>query len=235
MNIHFTKSLPKAVKLLSFIVTGLFLFASCRQTNHNQVTNLKTDRLINPIGLESAPLLSWQILSATENHKQSAYQLLVATTPEKLDKDQADLWNSGKVISGNSTNTPYVGKELASGQRAYWKIRIWDQDDFATDYSEPAFWEMGLLNPADWKGEWISAVEESDSLPPALPAPYFCEINQPAVSFLKYTRNMAPLSGLLFTSTLPPKSSTILFTIKRPEPVPSTSVFNRVRGKKIIS
>lgn len=173
MNFNSLNFLLKATRLFVFVLSVHFLFASCGQTTDHQVDNLKTDRLSNPIGLESAPSLSWQILSSTENHKQSAFQILVASSPGKLEEDQADLWNSGKVISGNSVKTPYGGKELTSGQRAYWKLRIWNQDDHATAYSQPAFWEMGLLNPSDWKGEWISAVEESDSLPPALPSPYF--------------------------------------------------------------
>jgi alpha-L-rhamnosidase len=163
-------------KLLLIAVPVLFLLGLTSFISSNsplELVNLKANHLKNPIGLEAAPLLSWQIQSKRNNTEQSAYQILVASSLKNLNDQQADLWNSGKVTDSQSVHIPYLGKQLASGDRAYWKIRIWDQDEEVSQYSAPAFWEMGLLNPSDWQGSWISAVEENDSLPPVLPAPYF--------------------------------------------------------------
>ena len=81
--------------------------------------------------------------------------MLAAGTSEALEKDSGDLWDSGRVESGNSVHVPYEGRELGSRERVYWKVRVWDADNRASDWSEPAFWEMGLLMPAEWKADWI--------------------------------------------------------------------------------
>jgi alpha-L-rhamnosidase len=86
---------------------------------------------------------------------QTAYQILVASSEEKLKAGEGDLWDSGKVISDQSTQVPYQGKGLSSRQHCYWKVRVWDKDGEANGYSDPASWEMALLSPSDWKAQWI--------------------------------------------------------------------------------
>jgi alpha-L-rhamnosidase len=68
---------------------------------------------------------------------------------------QVDLWDTGKILSGTSIQHPYQGTPLASRKRCVWRVRVWDTDDQVTDYSEPATWEMGLLEASDWDAEWI--------------------------------------------------------------------------------
>ena len=77
-----------------------------------------------------ALVFSWKT-KTTRPQKQSAYQLLVASSPEKLATNQADLWDSGKVKSDRTTSIPYGGKRLAKGQSAYWKVRCWNNPDQA--------------------------------------------------------------------------------------------------------
>ena len=60
---------------------------------------------------------------------------------------------------------PYAGKPLASRQRVFWKVRIWDQDDRPSAWSAPAEWTMGILDPKDWRGQWIASDLEVDALP----------------------------------------------------------------------
>ncbi len=80
----------------------------------------------------------------------------MASSPDLLQRDQADLWDSGKVISDQSVLVPYGGEPLGSGARAYWKVRVWGEEG-PTPYSDPAWWELGLLRSEDWRGEWIGA------------------------------------------------------------------------------
>jgi alpha-L-rhamnosidase len=87
--------------------------------------------------------------------KQTAYRILVAGTPEKLATDEGDLWDSGKVVSDQSTHIVYAGKPLQSRMRCHWKVRLWDADGAQTSYSDPALWTMGLLKREDVKAEWI--------------------------------------------------------------------------------
>ena len=86
---------------------------------------------------------------------QNAYRILVASSDDHLADSQADLWDSGKVDSSNSTSVVYAGKPLVSGQRCHWKVMVWDKDGKPSSWSPPAIWSMGLLYPQDWKAEWI--------------------------------------------------------------------------------
>ena len=123
--------------------------------------NLRCEYRENPLGIDVVkPRLSWVIedrdpRSKVRGIKQTAYQVLVASTPELLAKDQGDLWDSGKVESDQSIQVEYQGKPLESRMQCYWKVRVWDQDGQASAWSVVATWAMGLLRPEDWQAKWI--------------------------------------------------------------------------------
>ena len=132
--------------------------AFCQRHSYVIVTNLKTEHLDNPLGIQTPrPRFRWLLRSLERGKLQSAYQLLVATSLDKLQDGIPDKWDSGKVISDNSVEVIYSGRALASGERAYWKVRVWDEKGVPSDYSTPSLFEMGLLKPVDWKGVWIAA------------------------------------------------------------------------------
>jgi alpha-L-rhamnosidase len=121
-------------------------------------TDLRTEYLENPIGIDVArPRFSWVLQHAERGQKQIAYQVLVSLTPEVK---AGEVWDSGRVESEDSTLIPYNGKPLASGQRCYWKVRYWDKANRPSPYSEAAWFEMGLLTAAEWKGKWIGGANQ---------------------------------------------------------------------------
>ncbi|RYG33625.1 alpha-rhamnosidase [bacterium] len=121
-----------------------------------KVNRLRCESLENPLGIDApAPKLSWALESSEKDQRQSAYQVLVASTPQALAKDQGDLWDSGKVASAETLHIPYQGQPLRSGQAAVWKVRTWDAEGKASAWSQPASFDMGLLNPSDWGAKWI--------------------------------------------------------------------------------
>ncbi|MCY2927267.1 MAG: family 78 glycoside hydrolase catalytic domain, partial [Planctomycetota bacterium] len=137
--------------------------------------NLRCEYHANPLGLdERRPRLSWLIEAPAKRRgvKQSAYQLLAASAVEKLQPGQADLWDSGKVRSDATSQVEYAGKGLTSRRRVWWTVRAWDETDAPSAWAAPAFWEMGLLAPGDWKGQWIASPFPAN---PAVssPCPYF--------------------------------------------------------------
>jgi alpha-L-rhamnosidase len=122
-----------------------------------RVTRMRTEYRVDPVGIDvKKPRLDWWLVSDQRGQKQTAYQVLVASSEAKLAADQGDLWDSGKVISEQSIQVVYGGAALASRMRAFWKVRVWDKDDVPSAYGPMAFWEMGLLSPADWTASWIA-------------------------------------------------------------------------------
>lgn len=123
-----------------------------------RVRNLRCEYLHNPLGIESvAPRLSWELESSRRGTMQKAYRVLVARTPGDLSADRGEVWDSGRVESDASVHVVYQGRPLDSGARVWWKVRIWTADGSDSGWSEPAWWETGLLRPGDWKGRWIGA------------------------------------------------------------------------------
>jgi len=120
------------------------------------LTRLRCEYLADPLGTDVAkPRLSWVIESAQRGERQTAYQVLVASTPELLAQDQGDLWNSGRVDSDQSIHVEYAGRPLRARTRCHWKVRVWDKNGTVSDWSQPASWSMGLLSPTDWQAAWI--------------------------------------------------------------------------------
>lgn len=130
------------------------------------VSDLRADYRDNPLGVDDpAPRLSWVLASPERGQVQSAYQILVATSPERLGRDQGDLWDSGKVASAQQNQIAYAGQPLSSWEPCWWKVRVWDGAGIASAWSQPASWTMGILKPDDWKGTWITApLQKSQSL-----------------------------------------------------------------------
>lgn len=137
-----------------------------------EVKNLLIENLSNPVGLDVArPRFSWQLVSDSRNIMQSAYELRVSNHPASIVKGKKILWNSGKVLSDQSVQVPYAGQTLQSGKKYYWQVRVWDNAGKISAWSEPAFWQMGLLNVTDWKAKWIEVGFPEDTL--LRPSPLF--------------------------------------------------------------
>ena len=122
-------------------------------------TKLRCEYKADPQGIDVArPRLSWLLAASDPNVrglKQTAYEILVASSKEKLDADQGDLWSSGKVASDETIQLAYAGKELASRAEAFWKVRVWSDDKEPSAWSEAAKWSMGLLDAREWQAKWI--------------------------------------------------------------------------------
>lgn len=128
------------------------------------VHNLRCELLREPLGIAIAnPVLSWEFSSGAlgeggghreRNVQQTAYQVLVASAPDLLAEDKADVWNSGKLNSAASVHNTYKGRALKSKTKYYWTVKVWTNKGESA-WSRPASWSMGLLHYKDWEGRWI--------------------------------------------------------------------------------
>jgi alpha-L-rhamnosidase len=111
--------------------------------------------LTDPEGIDAFnPKLTWELSGDQRGIIQTAYRILVASTPDKLEANEGDLWDSGKVESDQSILVPYSGKPLLSRNRCFWKVKVWSENG-ESDWSRPAKWSMGYLYEKDWQGRWI--------------------------------------------------------------------------------
>ena len=119
--------------------------------------HLRTNYRVNPLGIDDvAPQFSWQSDSTERNWRQSAYEVVVASSPENLRNGNADVWDSGRQASDESVGVAYRGPALQSRKRYFWMVRVWDGNGRQSESSESAWWEMGLLQSSDWKAKWIT-------------------------------------------------------------------------------
>lgn len=144
-----------------FILSGVtpgFVRAAAPNTFDIHTTHLLCDYLPEPLGLDDLhPRLSWQMESARPGAKQTAYQIMVASTPELLRQNHPDMWDSGRVTSSISVDLPYAGVPLLPRTRYFWQVRVWDENGKRVAPSQPSWWETGLLQPSNWKAQWISS------------------------------------------------------------------------------
>ncbi len=184
---------PNTVKKLFLFLNLLFGFTFVSEAKIYP-TQLTCEYLNNPAVVDvPQPRLAW-INVADERERgqvQTAFQIRVATTKNLL--SNPDLWDSKKVESMASTRVNYDGKKLNSRQDCWWQVRVWDKNDEVSEWSEPAFWHMGLLNESDWQAKWIGAPWQGEE---ALPKP-----NSPAVDLPEQLPPPAPIFRKEFKAT----------------------------------
>ncbi|HSK14440.1 MAG TPA: family 78 glycoside hydrolase catalytic domain [Phnomibacter sp.] len=147
-----------AASLACYLLTALTVLAQV------QVHRLRTENLVNPIGIDVLqPYFSWQLVADERNVMQAAYEIRVGNDVVSLAKGNT-AWTSGKVNSDRSVHVPCEGGVLASGKKYFWQVRVWDNKGNVSPWSAVAHWQMGLLKPADWKAQWIVPGYDEDSL-----------------------------------------------------------------------
>ncbi|WP_409340613.1 family 78 glycoside hydrolase catalytic domain [Paenibacillus sp. MBLB4367] len=118
------------------------------------VTKLRCEYKENPIGIDIRhPRISWQIQSDTRSWLQAAYQIQIS---QDLSFETL-LWDSAKVQTDQSVHVGLAAMDWRKGERYHYRVKVWSDRGVETEWSKPAFWEMGLLDSKDWQAEWIGA------------------------------------------------------------------------------
>lgn len=164
----FINAMPK-IHMLLVLVSFLIVSSACSTKPELPApTELICEYQQNPVGIDQVhPQLSWKLPPSKNGLMQSAYEILVASSLENLDKNNGDIWSTGKVESDQSAFVDFDGNKLNSRQKYFWKVKYWDNKGGESAYSAAASWEMALLDNSDWKAQWISrtgAESKDDSL-----------------------------------------------------------------------
>jgi alpha-L-rhamnosidase len=151
------KSVNMSIRKLRFFFISLLIIPSGFLTlAQNAPYNLRCFDKINPVGTDDKPYFAWYMDDPDDNETQSAYQILVASSLDKLNEMESDLWNSGQVNSSMQNYVYYQGNPLSANSRCYWKVKIWDKDGNISSWSDVATFETGLLTSSDWsEAKWI--------------------------------------------------------------------------------
>lgn len=113
----------------------------------NRPANLSCEYQTNPLGLDVLHhRLAWWLNDPRPGARQTAFQIVTDNG-----------WDTGKVKSDQSIHVSYAGPALRSRQRVTWRVRTWDARGQASLWSQPAWFEMGLLDKTDWQAQWIGA------------------------------------------------------------------------------
>ncbi|MEV0221356.1 family 78 glycoside hydrolase catalytic domain [Streptomyces sp. NPDC050704] len=131
-----------------------------RRAEDGAVWGLTVEHRTDPLGVDAArPRFGWRMRSATRGRSQGAYQILVASSPDKLTAARADVWNSGRVRSADSVAVRYAGRPLRASVRCHWTVTVWDTEGRPVGTAAPASFETGLMSTdgvAGWDGaQWI--------------------------------------------------------------------------------
>jgi alpha-L-rhamnosidase len=128
-------------------------------------TRLRCEFRDGPVGIgEVQPRLGWSLGTSDPELRgvmQSAYEVVVASSPRALDAATPDRWDSGKVAADTSQNIAYAGTPLESDSDYWWKVRVWDQAGAVSRWSLSAHWSTGLLRPSDWRATWIGLDDDT--------------------------------------------------------------------------
>ena len=135
-------------RLLIILTLFLSLLSTAVARSPLSLCNLRVENLPAPLGLDtSEPRFSWQIISDAKNVQQTAYQIIVTG-------DKGELWNSGKIESGQQLWVRYGGSQLKSNTTCTWKVKVWTTAG-ESDWSSDACFSIGLLDEGKWTGYWI--------------------------------------------------------------------------------
>lgn len=122
--------------------------------------SLQTDHMLDPVGFDFVrPCLSWRVDADGHDRAQTAYQIQVSED----DACAKPLFDSEKLSSDCQSHTLELELTLRPFTRYYWRVRIWDELDRASDFSTVAFFETGRYE-APWQAEWIGSKHELPQL-----------------------------------------------------------------------
>ncbi|HWB25742.1 MAG TPA: family 78 glycoside hydrolase catalytic domain [Chitinophagaceae bacterium] len=184
-----------------------------------QITSALCENKVNPLGVALQGLhFSWEMTSAEQGQYQTAYQLVISSSLNKLRAGNYDVYNSAKVPSSQSIMVKAGDKTFAPAQTCYWKVCVWDKQKVPV-WSDTHYFTTGIFEQKDWQNaRWIGYEDMPDSMRvvPGIHAPYAetlgnkC-VQRPVIPLLRkqFTVKKKASKALLFITGLGQYEATI--------------------------
>lgn len=176
----------KKYSIFTFSLFLIVLFLSgCESKMKTQITKMQCEYLDSPLGIDAVkPRFTWLFEGDAKDFIQKAYQIEIASSPDRLSKGEADIWTSPK-IEGSVPYADYAGdKDLESHKKYYWKVTVWGADDKEI-VSKSSTFETAKLAQSDWVAKWITDGNDKEFEP----APMFrktFDLNKKIISARAY-------------------------------------------------
>ena len=197
----------KRVVLLSVLLI-LFSHGSFAQL---QITAALCENKINPTGVSLQKIrFGWELQSTENGQYQTAYQLVIASSKDKLDAGNYDVYNSEIKKSSQSVLVEYTGNTLQAAQIYFWKLQVWDKNNQPSKWSSDQQFITGLFSAGDWSAaHWIGYEQLKDSMrtAPGVHEPYAEELANKCIQ-----RPVVPLFRKTFSVTKKVKTALLFVT-----------------------
>jgi len=119
------------------------------------LVHLQTEHLTNPLGIDAArPRLSWELAGDGRQGSQTAYEITVGTDSAAVARGIGNSWESGRC-AGSQQLIVYDGQRLQPFTRYYWSVICWYGAGRVVR-GPVAWFETGMMDPANWQGSWIT-------------------------------------------------------------------------------
>lgn len=149
---------PSWLFVLAFVILLTPLFAD----SPLQPAELTCEYLQNPLGIDTGtPHFSWKFTSTAKNQIQMTYEIIVADNPESVARLEGNVWQTGKVNSGQSIHVVFDGSALKPFTKYYWRVRVYNGENQVSEWSQTAWFETAMLDPADWQAKWVGDGKEN--------------------------------------------------------------------------
>jgi alpha-L-rhamnosidase len=143
---------------LTFFLFAILLIQNCKSSNYSLI--LAINPRANLVTTSSYTFnFGWQILSDKNDIHQTAYQIELYS---ELSPDKK-IWDSGKVISNQSQGVkPEFDKLVKPGIKYQWRVRVWDNNDNVSNWSEMCYFRYPPKNIEN-NANWIGAIRRENS------------------------------------------------------------------------
>jgi alpha-L-rhamnosidase len=120
----------------------------------------------NPYGINLKDVIfSWELESEEKSVFQTAYQLVISSSEEKLNTNNFDVFDTGIIKSSQSIQIGYKGKVLRPAFTYHWKVKVWNHKRQNSKWSANQYFTTGLFSKSDWKNaKWIGVEDFQDSM-----------------------------------------------------------------------